>query len=72
MWRADRGEVLMQPVLDLFEEPREAVVPCCGKCGATGDRIEVDGVAVRDLRAAALWALIAIGEHEREMHGASS
>lgn len=56
-----------QPVLDIFEERPEAVVPRCAHCGAQGPRIEVGGV-VPSLRAAALWAVIEIERHEREMH----
>lgn len=61
-----------QPVLDIFEPPPAAAVPCCGKCGAVGEAITVDGVAVHDFGAAAKWALIAIAEHEREMHSVVS
>lgn len=57
-----------QPVLDMFEETPAAIVPTCGKCGATGPKIVADGLVVPDLHAASMWALIAIGEHEREMH----
>jgi transposase len=57
-----------QPVLELFEEKPEAVLPCCHVCGKHGDLIEVDGIGVLDLRAATQWALLAIAEHVRQDH----
>jgi hypothetical protein len=57
-----------QPVLDIFEEKPEAVLPCCHVCGKHGDVITVDQVAVLDLRAATMWALLAIAEHVRRDH----
>lgn len=53
----------------LFELPEAstfafAVVPACGICGATGERIVQDG----EFDKPHLWALIAIAAHEREMH----
>jgi len=52
-----------------FEETREAgVKPCCSICSAEGEVIYPDGVAVGDFYAATQWALIAISQHEREMH----
>jgi hypothetical protein len=56
-----------QPVLDLFEE-REAVVPSCWRCGARGEEIVVDGLAVLDFGAATKWALLEIWAHDREFH----
>lgn len=58
---------MAQPVLDLFDA-REAVVPCCWRCGARGEEIAVDGRAVIDFGAATTWALIEISQHEREFH----
>jgi transposase len=57
-----------QPALDLFEPKPEAVLPCCHVCGKHGELITVDGVGVLDLRAAAMWALLAISEHVRQEH----
>lgn len=57
-----------QPVLDLFEEAPEALVPVCHVCGLHGSRIEVDGVAVPTMRAAALWAVFELGEHVKLAH----
>lgn len=59
---------IAQPVLDLFEPAPEAVLPCCHLCGKHGDLITVDGVAVLDMRAASMWALLAIAEHVRQEH----
>jgi hypothetical protein len=60
--------VAAQPVLDVFEDRPEAVVPCCHVCGRTGEQILVDGVGVPQFRAAVLWALLAIDEHVKREH----
>lgn len=59
-----------QPVLDLFEERPEAIVPACMHCSAHGEPIVVTGpgTAVPDMHAAVVWGWLEIKRHEREMH----
>lgn len=55
--------------LNDFSETREpGVRPVCSICGAHGDVIYPDGIAVRDFYAATQWALVALAEHERAAH----
>lgn len=54
-----------QPVLDIFDPAPMSMVPRCARCGAEGEPILVEGDR---WNAAALWCLIAIAGHGREMH----
>lgn len=56
----------MSDQLKLDVEPPLAFVPVCGKCGARGEPIEVEGGAGASWRAAEAWTYLALKAHEPE------
>ena len=56
-----------QPVLAIFEPAPFVAVPACAYCGAQGPRI-TEELPWMPARAVALFAVLAIADHVREMH----